>query len=153
MLVYPGGDREACRPFAQRNRVDLAGRTGFIRLAMEERVPIIPVICAGAHEQLIVLSRGARLAELLGTRRWLRTESLPWMFALPWGLTSAYLPYRPLPSQISIEFGAPFAIPPDADPRDEQALSELNARFCDRMQLMLNALTLGRVPIVGRRGG
>ena len=34
VLVYPGGDLEACRPWTQRNKVDFAGRKGFVRLAL-----------------------------------------------------------------------------------------------------------------------
>ena len=31
VLVYPGGDLEACRPWTQRNKVDFAGRKGFVQ--------------------------------------------------------------------------------------------------------------------------
>ena len=39
VLVYPGGDLEACRPWTQRNKVDFAGRKGFVRLALRCGVP------------------------------------------------------------------------------------------------------------------
>src|SRR5438067_13440722 len=116
---------------------------------MRERVPIIPVVSAGAHEQFIVLSRGEGLARLLRTRDWLRTESFPLVLALPWGLTSAYLPYWPLPTQIAIEFGNPFAIPAGEDPRDELAVSRHYVALHDRMQSTLDALVKGRFPVIG----
>src|SRR5437660_5085260 len=31
VVVYPGGDHEAFRPFNKRNEIDFAGRTGFIK--------------------------------------------------------------------------------------------------------------------------
>src|SRR6476659_3768780 len=44
VLVYPGGDREGHRPSWERHRVDFGGRKGFIRLALEQGVPIVPVV-------------------------------------------------------------------------------------------------------------
>ena len=44
VLVYPGGDYEVHRPSWERNRVDFGGRKGFIRLALEQDVPIVPVV-------------------------------------------------------------------------------------------------------------
>ena len=44
LLVYPGGDYEVHRPIWERNRVDFGGRKGFIRLALEQDVPIVPVV-------------------------------------------------------------------------------------------------------------
>src|SRR3954454_18492358 len=41
VLVYPGGDYEVHRPIWERHRVDFDGRKGFIRLALEENVPIV----------------------------------------------------------------------------------------------------------------
>src|SRR4051794_9429949 len=40
VLVYPGGDYDVHRPIWERHRIDFAGRKGFIRLALDERVPI-----------------------------------------------------------------------------------------------------------------
>jgi len=42
LLVYPGGDHEVHRPTWERHRVDFAGRKGFVRLALEHDVPIVP---------------------------------------------------------------------------------------------------------------
>src|SRR3954463_5204571 len=50
LLVYPGGDYEVHRPFWERHRVDFAGRKGFIRLALEHGVPIVPVVAVGGQE-------------------------------------------------------------------------------------------------------
>ena len=44
VLVYPGGDYEVHRPSWERHKVDFDGRKGFIRLALEEDVPIVPVV-------------------------------------------------------------------------------------------------------------
>jgi len=44
LLVYPGGDYEVHRPSWQSSRVDFGGRKGFLRLALEQEVPIVPVV-------------------------------------------------------------------------------------------------------------
>ena len=48
VIVYPGGDREALRPFADRDRIDFGDRKGFIRLALRAGVPIVPAVSCGA---------------------------------------------------------------------------------------------------------
>lgn len=104
VLVYPGSDMDTFRPFRDRNTVVLAGRTGFVKLALRAGVPIVPVVTAGTHEQLVVLARGDRLARRLHAHAWARTEVLPLVLALPWGLTTGFLPYLPLPAQTTVSF-------------------------------------------------
>jgi 1-acyl-sn-glycerol-3-phosphate acyltransferase len=66
VLVLPGGDRETWRPYSKRFVCDFAGRTGYVRMAMEAGSRIVPVAHAGAHETLMVLSDGHRIAKLFG---------------------------------------------------------------------------------------
>src|ERR671923_862905 len=47
LLVYPGGDWEVHRPSWERNKVDFAGRKGFVKLALSAGVPIVPVVSIG----------------------------------------------------------------------------------------------------------
>src|ERR1700756_3759583 len=82
LLVYPGGDYEVHRPFWQRNRVDFDGRTGFIRLALQENVPIVPVVSIGGQETALFLSRGEHLARVLALDRLFRLKVLPISLAL-----------------------------------------------------------------------
>src|SRR5437868_3590620 len=60
LLVYPGGDYEVHRPSWQSSRVDFGGRKGFLRLALEQDVPIVPVVAIGGQETALFLSRGER---------------------------------------------------------------------------------------------
>lgn len=103
VLVYPGGDIEACRPWAQRNRVDFAGRKGFVRLALRCGVPVVPVVCHGGHHALVVLARGERLARATGLRA-LRVNVFPLLAGPPFGVTSILCPPLPMPAQITVEF-------------------------------------------------
>src|SRR5206468_8649945 len=61
LLVYPGGDYEVHRPSWESSRVDFNGRKGYIRLALEKGVPIVPIVALGGQETALFLSRGERL--------------------------------------------------------------------------------------------
>src|SRR5882762_160545 len=56
LLVYPGGDYEVHRPTWERIRVDFGNRHGFIRLALEQNIPIVPVVSIGGQETALFLS-------------------------------------------------------------------------------------------------
>jgi 1-acyl-sn-glycerol-3-phosphate acyltransferase len=104
VLVYPGGDHEVSRPSWQSARVDFGGRRGFLRLALDEGVPIVPVVSIGGQETALFLTRGERLARLLGLDRAFRVKTLPVSLALPWGLNVGDLfSHLPLPAKITIQ--------------------------------------------------
>jgi len=152
VLVYPGSDIDTYRPWSDRHKVALAGRTGFIKLALRTRVPIVPVLAAGTHEQWVVLTRGDGLARALRTGKLLRTKVLPLALALPWGLTLGLLPYVPLPAQTTIAFGCPIAWPelgPEAAD-DEAIVTRCYVQVQDAMQRVLDALAEQRVPFIGQ---
>jgi 1-acyl-sn-glycerol-3-phosphate acyltransferase len=104
LLVYPGGDYEVHRPSWQRHRVDFDDRKGFIKLALDQDVPIVPVVSIGGQETALFLTRGGPLARLLRVDRLFRLKVLPISIALPWGLNVGdMLGHIPLPAKISIE--------------------------------------------------
>src|SRR5437588_6163831 len=104
LLVYPGGDYEVHRPSWQGGKVDFGGRKGFIRLALEQDVPIVPVVSIGGQETALFLSRGERLARLLALDRLFRLKVLPISLAVPWGLNIGdMLGHVPLPAKITVE--------------------------------------------------
>lgn len=108
VLVYPGGDIEALRPYRERNQVKFGGRRGWIRLALKNGVPIVPVAAAGAHRTAIILDDGEWIARALNLDELLRVEVWPVMLSIPWGLTiGPSPPYIPLPVKIAIEFLEP----------------------------------------------
>lgn len=153
VLVYPGSDLEDFRPWSERDRIVLGGRKGFLRLAIGAGVPIVPVVSAGTHEQLVVLTRGDRLARLLHMHWWARTFTCPIVLALPWGITSGFMPYLPLPAQTTLSFGAPIAWP-ELSPRDADdpaTLERCYRQVESRMQAMLDELSRGRRPFLGQR--
>lgn len=103
LLVYPGGDHETFRPTWESDRVDLAHRTGFVKLALEHGIPIVPVVSIGGQETGLFLGRGRRIARALQLDRRLRLKVVPPVIGPPFGLTILDLPGRfPLPAKISI---------------------------------------------------
>lgn len=82
LLVYPGGEKEAFRPFTENRKVDFYQRKGFIRLALKSGVPIVPVVSVGAQESYIILHRGEKLAEKLGLKEKYRLHGVPITFRL-----------------------------------------------------------------------
>jgi 1-acyl-sn-glycerol-3-phosphate acyltransferase len=103
VLVYPGGDLEACRPWTRRNEVDFAGRMGFVRLALRCGVPVVPVAAHGGHHAVMVLARGDRLARAAGLHK-LRINVFPLLMGPPFGVTSVLAPPPPLPAHLTLEF-------------------------------------------------
>ncbi len=104
MLVYPGGDWEVHRPTSQAGKVDFAGRKGFIKLAIDEGVPIVPLVSVGGQETALFLSRGERLAKALRLDRMFRLKVLPISLAIPWGINVGdMLGHWPLPAKITVE--------------------------------------------------
>ncbi len=114
VLVFPGGDVDACKPFRDRYRV---GRRGFVRLALREQVPIMPVVSAGAHESLFLFTDGKGIAQRLGLDRRFRSNVAPIGFAFPYGLVLGVpFPHLPPPVKIHTRILAPmrFGLPPSA---------------------------------------
>jgi 1-acyl-sn-glycerol-3-phosphate acyltransferase len=104
VLVYPGGDYETFRPSWHGDQIEFGGRKGFIRLALEEGVPIVPVVAMGGQETALFVTRGERAARLLGLDRLARIKVLPVSVGPPFGINLLDLPGRvPLPSKITIQ--------------------------------------------------
>ena len=149
LLVYPGGDYEVHRPSWRRNRVDFGGRKGFIRLALEQDVPIVPVVSIGGQETALFLTRGEGLARLFALDRMFRLKVLPISLAVPWGLNVGdMLGHIPLPAKITIEtlpamdLRAEFGRDPDID--------EIYDHLMRLMQDTLDALAAERrMPVIG----
>lgn len=146
VLVFPGGDIEAGKPWDERNQVIFGGRSGFARLAIEHAVPIVPIVTAGAGESLLVLARGERLARALRVDKLLRIKALPLTVSLPWGFSVGavgILPYLPLPTKLDTRVLAPMAAEP-VDLADAYA-----ERVHSTMQQAMDEMTANRKPLLG----
>lgn len=149
VLVYPGGDYEVHRPIWESARVDFGGRTGFIQLALEEGVPIVPVVALGGQETAVFISRGEGLARLLGLDRLFRLKVLPISLAPPWGLNVGdILGHVPLPSKITIRALKPLDLKRRFGPHPE--VEEVYDHLVRVMQRELDRMAAARrLPLVG----
>lgn len=152
LLVHPGGELDALRSFWRRNTIDFHGRTGFIEVALEHGVPILPVVDIGAHEVYFTLFSSRLLARLTGLERLTGVKTLPLTFGLPWGVwATGFLPYLPLPSKIVIKVGKPFHLPKDPKlAKDRKFVAEVYTEITRTMQGMMDELAeRRRFPVLG----
>lgn len=149
VLVYPGGDWEVHRPSWERHTVDFAGRKGFIRLALEAGVPIVPVVSVGGQETALFLTNGNWLARLLGVDRSLRLKVLPISLALPWVINFGdFLSHLPLPAKLTIDVLPPIDVAGQFGPDPD--LDEVYEHITGEMQHTLEALAAERrLPVIG----
>ena len=147
VVVFPGGDYDAYRPTQKRNVIDFEGRTGYVRVAVEARVPIVPVVSIGAQETQWFLARGDGLARRLGLHR-IRLDIMPLTLGLPCCLTP-FMPYNfPLPSKIVTDVLPPIDIA--ARFGDEPDIDEVDAHVRMVMQRALDRLARERrFPVLG----
>jgi 1-acyl-sn-glycerol-3-phosphate acyltransferase len=147
VLVYPGGDLDAMRPFRHRHRVVFGPRRGYVRLALREGVPILPVVTEGAHAAYIVLDDGRWLARALRLDRLLRVKVWPIALSIPWGLTiGPPPPFFPLPTRITIEVLPPvrFDRTGPAAAEDDDFVEACHRTVHRRMQSALERLAAER---------
>lgn len=114
LMVYPGGDIDTWRPYADRYKVQFAGRTGYARIAIETGVPVVPVAQAGSHQSLVVLTDGRKLAEKLRLPQLFRAHIFPIHLSFPYGLAIGPFPHLPPPGTLRYRFGTP-VVPPRWD--------------------------------------
>ena len=112
VLVFPGGDLDAMRPFRKRNEIIFDGRRGYIRLALRTGAPIVPFVAWGAHSTVVIVDDMRWLARRLGLTK-LRIKAFPITLSFPWGLTLGPPPFFvPFPSKIVLEICEPIRLDP-----------------------------------------
>ena len=144
VLVYPGGDVETHRPWSARHEIRFDGRRGFLRLAKEANVPIVPVVSVGGQDTFFPLTDGRGLAKLLRLDKLARLKVLPISLALPWGVNVGdFLGHVPFPAKIRMEVLDPIDVNEMfGDNADSQ---EAYDYVTTRMQESLTALAANRV--------
>lgn len=147
VLVYPGGPQDMFRLHEQRDRINLAGRKGFIKLALREKVPIVPVISKGAHDTLIVMT------DIYDLAKQVHNLGVPWLFnvdpevfpiylGLPWGVGIGPMPNIPLPVPIHTRVCPPIVFPEYGRKaaRDRAYVDACYDRVVNEMQAELDIL-------------
>src|SRR3954453_11928138 len=149
LLVYPGGDEESFRPSWETGKVHFAGRTGFVKLALEHRVPVVPIVALGGQETALFLGRGRGLAKALRLDKLARLKVVPPVVGPPFGVTVLDFPGRvPLPAKIRVRVMPPIDLREELGGRPD--IEEAYQLVTSRMQRTLTRLANERaVPVVG----
>jgi 1-acyl-sn-glycerol-3-phosphate acyltransferase len=153
VILWPGGEVDAFRSFDKCDQAVLGGRTGFIRLAIREQVPIVPMATVGGHETLFVLSEGRGLAKALGLKKRMRSEVAPITLSVPFGIQLHITPFQhiPLPAKIRTEFLKPIRLDTDREKEnDNEYVAEMYKEIESAIQAGMDRLAKKRkLPIWG----
>jgi 1-acyl-sn-glycerol-3-phosphate acyltransferase len=151
VALWPGGEVDSLRPWRERDRANLAGRKGFVKMAIRAGVPIVPIATVGGADAMPVLIRGDELARTLRLDKVLRLKVFPLAVSLPWGIAPAALPQLPLPAKIRTRFMP--AIELDHDPEraeDDDYVDQKYREVQDSIQRGMDALARKRaLPLFG----
>jgi 1-acyl-sn-glycerol-3-phosphate acyltransferase len=109
ILVFPEGARGISKTFDKRYQLERFG-TGFMRLALENNTPIVPVAVVGAEEQAPAFFNLKSIADAIGAPSFPVTPTFPLLG--PMGLL-------PLPTRYRIYFGDPIKFQGTGDEEDE----------------------------------
>ena len=151
VALWPGGEIDSLRPWTDRDEAVLAGRKGFIRMAINAGVPIVPIATVGGPDSMPVLFRGRRLAKALQLDKVARLKMFPFALSAPWGLAPAMLPELPLPTKIRTAFQPAVTLSKDpAKAKDDRYVDRKYEEVRQSIQGGMDALARRRpFPVFG----
>ena len=120
VALWPGGEVDSLRPWVKRDEAVLAGRKGFVRMAIRAGVPIVPIATVGGPDSMPVLFSGRRLAKALQLDKVARLKVFPIAVSAPWGIGPAVLPEIPFPTKIRTAFQEPITLSKDAKKAEDE---------------------------------
>jgi 1-acyl-sn-glycerol-3-phosphate acyltransferase len=124
VLVFPEGVKGSGKRIQERYQLQRFG-TGFVRLALEAKAPIVPVAVIGCEETYPSIFKLEKLAKFIGA---------PYLPITPFFPLLGPLGILPLPTQVTLRYGEPIHL--DADP--EAPDSEIHA-LVERVRTALEA--------------
>jgi 1-acyl-sn-glycerol-3-phosphate acyltransferase len=120
VALWPGGEIDSLRTWGERDEAILAGRKGFVRMAIKAGVPIVPIATVGGPDSMPVLMRGRGLARALQLDKIARLKIFPIAIQAPWGVAPAMLPELPLPTKIRTALLDPIELDDDPERADDR---------------------------------
>ena len=126
VMVFPEGHRGFIKPYSEAYRLQRFG-TGFVRIALQAKAPIVPVGIVGSEEQSPGLLDARALGRLIGAPAF----PITWTFPL-----FGVLGFLPLPVKYRLIFGEPIRLLGDATD-DDRSIQMHVERIRDRIALLL----------------
>ncbi|WP_394839884.1 acyltransferase family protein [Pendulispora rubella] len=128
LMVFPEGARGTAKLFRERHSLVDFG-TGFVRLALKTKTPIIPFGFLGGGDALPTVSNAYKLGKRLG---------VPYIPIVP------YWPPVPLPVKLEIHYGAPLVFEGTGSEDDEVILGYVDEVKASIKRLIHHGLCLRR---------
>lgn len=127
VLVFPEGVKGSGKSIHERYQLQRFG-TGFLRLALEAKAPIVPVAVIGCEEAYPGIYNLKSLAKLVGA---------PYLPVTPFFPLLGPLGMLPLPTKVTIRYGEPLRFDVDPDAPDGEILplvERVRAALNDELQ-------------------
>jgi len=103
LMVFPEGARGTAKLYKERNSLVHFG-TGFVRLAMKMKTPIVPFAFLGGGDAVPTISNAISIGKLLGVPY---IPVTPWLFAVP------------IPAKLEVYYSAPMIFEGTGSEEDE----------------------------------
>jgi 1-acyl-sn-glycerol-3-phosphate acyltransferase len=126
IMVFPEGHRGFIKPYSKAYQLQRFG-TGFVRLALQTRTPIVPVGIVGSEEQSPGLLDSKAIGRLIGAPAFPITATFPLL---------GVLGFLPLPVKYHIHFGEPILLSGDGNEPDESIQARVDV-VRDRISLLI----------------
>jgi 1-acyl-sn-glycerol-3-phosphate acyltransferase len=126
LMVFPEGARGTAKLYWERRSLVDFG-TGFLRLAMKTRTPIVPFGFAGAGDAIPTIANLYRLGRALG---------VPYIPVTPYGLA------LPLPARLAVEYGPPLVFEGSGSEDDDAIAGHLERVKAEIARLIESAEAL-----------
>ncbi|MCA9596097.1 MAG: acyltransferase family protein [Myxococcales bacterium] len=110
LMVFPEGARGTAKLYTERYSLVRFG-TGFMRLALETRTPIVPVAFLGGGEAVPTVTNLERIGRLLN---------------VPYVPVTPYLLPVPLPVHVELHYGEPMMLEGTGNEDDTEILQKVN---------------------------
>ncbi|MFO0593789.1 MAG: 1-acyl-sn-glycerol-3-phosphate acyltransferase [Myxococcaceae bacterium] len=102
LMVFPEGAKGTAKLFKERHSLVDFG-TGFVRLALKTKTPIVPLGFVGGGEAVPTVMNSRTLGKLMG---------VPYVPITPYGIAA------PLPTKLVVHYGKPMVFPGNGDEED-----------------------------------
>jgi len=128
VLVFPEGSKGPAKTFDERYQLRRFGRGGFVEIAMQAGVPVVPIAVVGAEESMPTLFRLPSVASLIGAPYVPVTAN---MLALgPLGAVT----YFPAKFRLRVLEPVTFNVPPDQERYSKSRVMDWSEAIRDRIQ-------------------
>lgn len=121
LMVFPEGARGTAKLYKERHSLVDFG-TGFVRLALKTKSPIVPLGFVGGGEAVPTIMNSSTLGKLLG---------VPYVPITPYGLAA------PLPAKLVVHYGKPLVFSGTGDEEDSIIVGyvdEVKARIAELIE-------------------